>query len=242
MAVTDQMVALMRALGQDCEDLRFEPPAAYVYNPLVYAWEPYAEYLRRYVKPGVEAILVGMNPGPFGMLQTGVPFGDIGMVRDWLGIEGQVEQPPQQHPKRIIHGYGIGRGEVSGRRVWGWARERFATPQDFAAKFFVTNYCPLGFFDAKGANVTPDALRGAPRDALYEVCDRAMRETLQLLRPKVVIGIGRFAEKRLQQIAEPLGIAAGGVTHPSPANPRSHGGWTPHMDAAAAECGITLPA
>lgn len=241
MAVTDEMLALMQTLGQECEALDFEPPVAYVYNPLIYAWAPYAEYLRRYARPGVAAVLVGMNPGPFGMLQTGVPFGDVGMVRDWLGIEGAVEAPPRQHPKRIVQGFALRRGEVSGRRVWGWARERFVSPQQFAEKFFVTNYCPLGFFNESGANVTPDAIRGAPRDALYAVCDQAMGKALRLLRPQVAIGIGRFAEQRLQQICKPLGIAVGGVTHPSPANPRSHGGWTPHMDAAAAEFGISVP-
>src|SRR5690606_874754 len=242
MAVTEKMLALTQRLAQECEALRFEAPVAYVYNPLVYAWEPHAEYLRRYAREGVEAVLVGMNPGPYGMLQTGVPFGDVGMVRDWLGIEGPVGQPSRQHPKRPVQGFAIRRGEVSGRRVWGWAQERFGTPQAFADRFFVANYCPLGFFAANGANVTPDALRGAAREARYAACDRAMAETLQLLRPRVAIGIGRFAEQRLRQIAEPLGIAVGGVTHPSPANPRSHGGWAPHMDAAAAAHGIVLAA
>lgn len=240
MAAGDRLVEVYRALGQTCGSLAFEPPVAYVYNPLDYAWAPHEAYLRRYARAGVDAVLVGMNPGPFGMLQTGVPFGDVGMVRDWLGIEAPVSQPPEQHVKRPVQGFAIRRGEVSGRRVWGWARERYGTPERFFAHFFVTNYCPLGFFDANGANLTPDALKGAPRDALYAACDKALGEALQVLRPKAVIGIGRFAEQRLQAVAPQLGIGVVGVTHPSPANPRAHGGWGPHMDAVAQELGLAV--
>jgi single-strand selective monofunctional uracil DNA glycosylase len=238
---SDRLVDIGKAFGRACDELAFEAPVAYVYNPLVYAWAPYEAYLRRYARTGIDAVLVGMNPGPFGMLQTGVPFGDVGMVRDWLGIEGAVEQPPHQHPKRPVQGFAVRRGEVSGRRVWGWARERFGTPERFFRRFFVTNYCPLGFFDEQGSNLTPDSLRGGQRDALYAACDEALSQVLQALRPRAAIGIGRFAEQRLHIVAPGLGITVGGVTHPSPANPRAHGGWAPHMDAAAASLGVAVP-
>jgi single-strand selective monofunctional uracil DNA glycosylase len=239
----DQLVDVIRKLGQACEELTFESPADYVYNPLEYAWAPMETYLRRDAHVGVEAILVGMNPGPFGMLQTGVPFGDIRMVRDWLDIEGPVGQPPKLHPKRPVQGFAIKRGEVSGHRVWGWAQARFKTPEKFFRRFFIYNYCPLGFFNAAGANITPDALRGPSKEALFAACDTALDETLRILRPRAAIGIGRFAEQRARHVAEPLGIEVGNVTHPSPANPRSNagGGWGVHMDAAAAQLGIPVP-
>ena len=227
----DAMIETARRLRDDCEALRFAPPVAYVYNPLVYAWGPYESYLRRYARPGPEAVLVGMNPGPFGMLQTGVPFGDVGMVRDWLGIDGAVEAPPRVHPKRPVQGFAIRRGEVSGRRVWGWARARFATPEAFFARFFVTNYCPLGFFGEDGTNLTPDKFRGETQSALYAACDRALARQLELMQPRRVIGIGRFAEQRAAIVAqERFPVVC--VTHPSPANPRSHAGWDLLMDAA----------
>lgn len=243
MTAIDQLVEVIRQLGHECEELTFESPADYVYNPLEYAWAPHEAYIRRYAHVGVEAVLVGMNPGPFGMLQTGVPFGDIGMVRDWLDLEGLVSQPPKQHPKRPVQGFAIQRGEVSGKRVWGWARDRFQTPDKFFRRFFIHNYCPLGFFNAAGTNITPDALRGSSRDALFAACDKALSETLRLLQANVAIGIGRFAEQRVQVVAQPLGIRAGNVTHPSPANPRANagGGWGVHMDAAAAEFGVSIP-
>ncbi len=240
MAIVDQLIEITRTLSDACDRLAFEPPVAHVYNPLSYAWAPYEQYLRRYANGGIDAVLVGMNPGPYGMLQTGVPFGDVGMVRDWLGIEAPVAQPPDQHPKRPVLGFAVRRGEVSGRRVWGWARERFGSPERFFAHCFVTNYCPLGLFAADGANLTPDGLKSAQRDALQAVCDDALQRSLEVLRPRAVVGIGRFAEQRLQEIAPALGIRVVGVTHPSPANPRAHGGWSPHMDAAATECGMQL--
>ena len=32
-------------------------------------------------------VFLGMNPGPFGMAQVGVPFGEVAAVRDWLRID-----------------------------------------------------------------------------------------------------------------------------------------------------------
>jgi len=238
MAWIDDLVAVAARLRDECEQLRFAAPVAYVYNPLTYAFAPYEAYLRRYARRGPDAVLVGMNPGPFGMLQTGVPFGEIQAVRDWMRLEGPVGQPPHQHPKRPVEGFACKRREVSGQRVWGWARERFGAPEAFFERFFVLNYCPLVFFDEGGENRTPDKLKKDDQAALFEVCDRALSETLRLLQPKLVIGIGRFAEQRAAQVAAPLSMAVAGVTHPSPANPRAHGGWAPHMDAVLREHGI----
>src|SRR5688572_32536315 len=95
-----------------------------------------------------------MNPGPFGMAQTGVPFGDVAMVRDWLGIVAAVAKPRDEHPKRPVLGFECQRSEVSGARLWGWARARFGTPQRFFERFFVANYCPLAFMESSGANRT----------------------------------------------------------------------------------------
>jgi single-strand selective monofunctional uracil DNA glycosylase len=237
--LVEDFLKVAARLRDDCEALAPEPPVAYVYDPLVYAWGPYEQYLRRYARPRPEAVFFGMNPGPFGMLQTGVPFGDVGMVRDWLGIQGEVTAPARMHPKRPVEGFAIRRGEVSGRRVWGWAKTRFGTPAAFFRRFFVINYCPLGFFDANGANLTPDKFRGDYKSKLYAICDRALGETLDLLQPKLVMGIGRFAEQRAAAVAgERFRIAS--VTHPSPANPRAHAGWDKLVEAALAEQGVQV--
>ena len=45
-------------------------------------------------------IFLGMHPGPWGMAQIGVPFGEIPAVRDWMGISTTVDKPPVEHRRR----------------------------------------------------------------------------------------------------------------------------------------------
>ncbi|MEF8792865.1 MAG: uracil-DNA glycosylase family protein [Thiohalorhabdus sp.] len=213
----------------------------HVYNPLDYAWEPHKRYLERFGRPPREVLLVGMNPGPYGMAQTGVPFGDKDLVRDWLGIEGQVSNPEAEHPKRPVQGFACPRGEVSGQRLWGWARQRFGSPEAFFERFFVANYCPLVFMEASGRNWTPDNLPRGEREALFAVCDRALAATIETLRPRWVVGIGRFAERRIRAVVANNGISVGSVPHPSPASPKANQGWAPLMEEALAAQGVPLP-
>ncbi len=122
------LLAISDDLAAELRGLRFGPPVAHVYNPLEYAREPYRQYLSRYGLPPRQVVLVGMNPGPWGMAQTGVPFGEVRAVRDWMGIEAPVGQPGRVHPKRPINGFACTRSEVSGRRLWGWAQNTSAAP------------------------------------------------------------------------------------------------------------------
>ncbi|HEY7896666.1 MAG TPA: uracil-DNA glycosylase family protein [Gemmatimonadaceae bacterium] len=233
---------IARDLRRDTARLEFGPPVAYVYRPLEYAWAPHAQYLDRYgVQKPREAILVGMNPGPFGMAQTGVPFGEIAMVRDWLGIEGPVRQPPRVHPSRPIAGFACTRSEVSGRRFWGWARDRFGTPERFFVRFFIWNYCPLVFMEESGRNRTPDKLPAAERLALFEACDRALARCIEALEPRVVAGLGRFAEARVRSVVGGNErVITGGVLHPSPANPRANASWVRDAERDLRALGVTV--
>ena len=150
--------AIIDRLIRDVSTLQFRPPVTHVYNPLVYARKPYEMYLSRYASAPREVLLLGMNPGPWGMAQTGVPFGEVTLVQEWLEIEGPVETPPNEHPKRPVTGFSCRRSEVSGRRLWGWAKKRFKTPEAFFSRFFVANYCPLVFMEESGKNKTPASL------------------------------------------------------------------------------------
>lgn len=205
-------------------------PARYAYNPLEYAAAPYRRYLERYAGQP-RALLVGMNPGPWGMAQTGVPFGDVDYVRDWLGIAGEVGKPPAEHPKRPVQGFACKRKEGSGRRLWGWAKQRYGWPERFFEQFFVVNYCPLVFYLEDGANLTPDKLPVAARRELFARCDAALRETVLALGPRWVLGVGRFAEQRVSASVTGLEVIAGGVPHPSPASPQANRGWAAQMEA-----------
>ena len=235
-----ELVDIARRLRNVVRRLKFARPVAYVYNPLDYAWMPHCAYLERYGRGRPRVILLGMNPGPFGMAQTGVPFGDVAMVRDWLGIEAPVGRPAREHPKRPVAGFGCARGEVSGRRLWGWARENFATPRQFFAQFFVANYCPLAFIEASGRNLTPDKLPRKESAALFAACDMALRRTVERLHPEHVVGVGRFAADRAAAALSGSGVKIGVIPHPSPASPAANRGWAVQATHALAEIGIRI--
>jgi len=231
------LVDISAELSAQVEALDFAS-VPFVYNPLVYARSPHEAYLERWgEKTPREVLLVGMNPGPFGMAQTGVPFGDVAMVRDFLGITGPVERPAREHPRRPITGFACTRSEVSGTRFWGWARDRFSTADRFFDRVFVANWCPLVFMDESGRNRTPDRLPAGERAPLFRVCDEALARIVDVLRPTLVVGIGRFAERRAHEaLAEEIRI--GCIPHPSPANPAANRGWPGAVDARLRELGF----
>ncbi len=239
------LVRTTQDIARQLQQLRFGPPVACVYNPLDYAWDLHLAWLERYGRGPKEVVLLGMNPGPFGMVQTGVPFGEVEAVRSWLGLRGAVKVPAQQHRKRPVEGLACKRSEVSGRRLWGWAASRFVLPQRFARRFFVHNYCPLAFVAESGANLTPDKLPKADTAALYQLCDRLLRSVVEALRPRLVVGVGAFAEARARLAlgGSALGdrVAFGRIPHPSPASPMANRGWEQQADRALADLGLAIP-
>jgi len=235
-----EMVRLARAVCRELRPLSFGGPVTHVYDPLEYARASHEAYLRKFATGRKEVLLVGMNPGPFGMAQTGVPFGEVTLVRDWLGIEEPVGAPANEHPKREIKGFACTRSEVSGRRLWSWCRDRFGTPRAFFRRFFVHNYCPLAFMAASGSNVTPDKLAAGERRALFAICDRYLAGVVAVLRPRIVVGIGAFATERARAALGDAGVAVGRMPHPSPASPAANRGWAEAADEALAALGIEV--
>ncbi len=232
-----ELVRISRRLDRAVHRLSFAAPVTHVYNPLRYAREPHEAYLTRFGAKRGRVVLLGMNPGPFGMAQTGVPFGEVGHVRDWMRIDGEVERPKAEHPKRPVEGFACTRSEVSGARLWGWAKARYRTPRSFFARFFVVNYCPLAFLEDSGRNRTPDKLPKAEREPLFAACDDALRRTIDVLEPSMVIGVGAFARKRAEQVlgdAVPIGT----VLHPSPASPIANRGWQAQAERQLAAMGV----
>jgi single-strand selective monofunctional uracil DNA glycosylase len=234
-------------LRDRCAAVRLGAPVAFTYNPLDYAWQAHRAFLRM-ARPRPRILFVGMNPGPFGMAQTGVPFGEVRAVREFLGITPdrvRIGMPPAMHPKRPVDGLACARSEVSGARVWAWARERFGTPEAFFREAFVWNWCPLAFMAAGGANLTPDRLprTGANARAARELesaCDEALGAAIEALRPAHVVGFGAFAAKRAQAVLDGMANDARQlppvlqVLHPSPASPAANRGWAPQVDRALA--------
>ncbi len=214
-----------KRLAEEMEELRFSAPVTHVYNPLIYAWSLHQAYIRAYAGGPKKVLFLGMNPGPFGMAQTGVPFGDPSHVRDWLGLQGRVGKPQVEHPKRPVVGLHAPRPEVSGTRVWGAVSRHWRTPARFFADHFVTNYCPLLFLEASSRNRTPDKLSVGEKTRLFAACDRHLQAIVQAFTPKLVIAVGVFAESQARAALSGSGIKVARILHPSPANPRANRDW-----------------
>lgn len=226
MSPSDRILSAGRSLREELRGLTFSVP--FVYDTFDYAWDGWRLYVEEWLDTPREALFLGMNPGPWGMAQTGVPFGEIEAVRHWLGLAPQIRRPDREHPKRPIEGMECGRSEVSGRRLWGLFIERYGTPKAFFARFAVVNYCPLVFMAESGRNITPDKLPKEEATPLFAACDRHLSAVLDALSPTTAIGVGRFAESALRRVLSDLGREAPSIRrilHPSPASPAANRDW-----------------
>lgn len=239
--IADALLAATEELRKAVNNLRFGPPITHIYNPLDYAGAPYQLYIERFANSPKRVVFAGMNPGPFGMTQVGVPFGAIPAVRDWMGIEAPVGKPPREHPKRLITGFSCEKVEVSGRRLWLelFAR-KFPRAEDFFKEHLVLNYCPLVFMTETGANFTPDKLRVAERKSLEAVCDVHLRRALEVLQPEWVVGIGVYSKSNLARIIPgmPRPPRLTRIIHPAPASPIANREWPDNPQAKLEAEGI----
>jgi single-strand selective monofunctional uracil DNA glycosylase len=235
--ISRQLIAAAEKLRDDVEKLKFSPPVTHVYNPLAYAWGPHTTYLRRFANGRKRIVFLGMNPGPFGMAQTGVPFGEIAAVRDWLGLGGLIGKPLKEHPRRPVSGFACPRSEVSGRRLWGLFADRFETPERFFAEHLVVNYCPLVFIEKTGRNRTPDKLPIGEKAALLAVCDKHLCAVIAALQPEWMIAIGNFAWQRAAAASNGKS-KVGRILHPSPASPTANRNWAAIVTRQLQELGV----
>ncbi len=216
-------------LRSEADALKFSYPVERVYNPLSYAWNGFRQYAERYCSGCKRAVFLGMNPGPWGMAQTGVPFGEVNAVKYFLGLTDiRITQPENMHTSYPVKGLECARSEVSGKRLWGLFRDRFGTPEAFFREHAVLNYCPLLFLTAgtrEGTlrNFTPDRLKRDEREELFALCDECLRDAVNALEPEYVVGIGNFAAERAEGALS--GVEVVRILHPSPASPRSNSDW-----------------
>lgn len=236
-AEAGQVLAAAERLRESVDRLRFAPEVPWVYNPLRYAWAAHRQYIERYATGKRDVIFLGMNPGPWGMAQTGVPFGQVTAVRDWLGIEANVERPAKEHPKRPVEGLACRRSEVSGERLWGLFKARFGQAENFFAQHYVANYCPLVFMEESARNLTPDKLPARLREPLESVCDQHLLELVTALAPKWVIGVGGWAENCARRVVGDR-VQVGRILHPSPASPLANRDWAGTATAQLEQLGV----
>jgi single-strand selective monofunctional uracil DNA glycosylase len=232
------LIDAARLLSATVGEMDFPAPVTHVYNPLAYARAVHEHYLARYGAGKKRVVFVGMNPGPFGMVQTGVPFGEVAVVRDWLRLDGAIGQPAHANPARPVEGFACARSEVSGRRLWGLFQARFGAADAFFADHFVANYCPLAFFVA-GRNLTPDKLPAAAQAPLRQACDQHLATLVAALEAEWVIGVGAWAEACARNALTHLKtLKTGRILHPSPASPAANRGWDEAATRQLRELGV----
>ena len=210
-------------LKNEVNAITFSPPIVSVYNPLNYAWDGFVQYMK-FSAGQKRVVFVGMNPGPFGMAQTGVPFGEINAVKNFLGITSiKINSPQNENPAYPVKGLECSSSEVSGKRLWGLFQARFGNCENFFAEHFVLNYCPLLFIGQKG-NYTPDKIKRDESEKLFEVCDLCLKNVVETLSPEFVVGIGNFAFNRCKKVLTGFNITK--ILHPSPASPAANNNWS----------------
>lgn len=238
LSYADRLLRLTKRLSDAVDPLDFAAPVTHVYNPLVHAARGHRRYVRRFGDGRKRVVFLGMNPGPYGMTQTGVPFGEVASVRGFLGIDERIDRPTNQHPKRPIDGFDCTRSEVSGARVWGTIEAHWKKPEAFFRDHYIANYCPLVFMEESGRNRTPDKLPAAEREPLYAACNDHLRRLIQILEPEWVVGIGAFAESRAREVLGDLDLRFGRILHPSPASPKANRDWAGEAAKEMREMGL----
>ena len=235
---TSRIISVAAELRDAVNRLNFAPPVEYVYNPLDYAWLAHEQFLSRYGGGKKRIVFLGMNPGPFGMAQVGVPFGEVAAVRDWLRIDAQIGKPDREHPKRQVLGLKCTRSEVSGRRLWGFFSDVFLNPEEFFKEHFVLNYCPLAFLENSGRNRTPDKLPVVEAKPLEMLCNQHLINVIKILEPEWLVAVGGFAEKKARDVLSDMSVKIGRVLHPSPASPAANRGWAEQAENQLRDQGI----
>jgi single-strand selective monofunctional uracil DNA glycosylase len=239
MNVSNELIRGARVLADELRPLCFSDPVTHTYLTLDYAAAGNEAYLEKFGGGRKRVLMLGMNPGPYGMAQTGVPFGEIAAVRDWMGLSPEIGTPTEEHPKRKILGMACPKSEVSGRRLWGLFAEKFPNAEDFFTDHLVINFCPLIWMKETGANLTPDKIRTAEMAAVDKACQKHLRRVIEILEPEFLIGVGGYAESQLITAKEALGLVAatGRILHPSPASPAANRGWAEVAERQLRELG-----
>lgn len=238
--IAEQLIQAGHELANELRPMLFSNPVTHTYLTVDYAREGYEAYLETYANSKKRVLLLGMNPGPYGMAQTGVPFGEIAAVRDWMMLSPQIGNPEHEHPKRKIRGMDCSKSEVSGRRLWGLFAERFPRAEDFFKDHLVINFCPLIWMKESGANLTPDKIRAAEMSPVDAACQKHLRRLIEILEPQFLIGVGAYAEHQMLTAQEQLGTKAtiGKILHPSPASPAANRGWAEVAERQLKEIGV----
>jgi single-strand selective monofunctional uracil DNA glycosylase len=194
-----------------------------IWNPGLYAASWHALFRKEYPASAGCILVFGLNPGPYGMAQTGIPFTDLKRLREHLprlakGLERRgcslagVGLAP-----RSLRPYLSRTFESSAVRVYRFLSRGWGSAEDGWRSVVVANPCSLLFMDAAGENRTPADLVGAvsrrtgslvAARRLRERCNAlrrlAAREAVRVLSPRGVVLLGKDAQRAMQTGIAPL--------------------------------------
>ncbi|KAK6639299.1 hypothetical protein RUM43_007571 [Polyplax serrata] len=230
LSACEKLLAIEHQMCSELNNLKFTPPIDYVYNPLLYAKDLHENFIKKYFENCSKKILfLGMNPGPWGMCQTGIVFGDKDHVKEWLKLCGQVNKPKKEHPRKKITGLDCSRKEISGKKFWGFFRKLCQTPEQFFQHSFVYNLCCLAFVDTSGKNITPPEIKDIQvRNRLLNICNETFVKIIKEFKFEIVIGVGKFAEKNAITELRRNGLSnvkVLSIPHPSPRSAKIFRVW-----------------
>ncbi|XP_073819638.1 uncharacterized protein isoform X2 [Musca autumnalis] len=221
-----QFYDLERELNVKLREFSFQ---LHTYNPVVHAAEIHCNYLQKYLDSPKRILFVGMNPGRYGALQTGIPFGNITTVKIGMGLKGRITPTPGQRGKIRIRGLEAPEVEhdSSSTRFWRLISELFDGAENYLdllfEKCFVHNFCPLVFIDSDGLNVSLPYIEPNPR--LFAECRKTLGKQITLLKPDLIICIGKFVRSMLSKTRQAKGREILMIEHPSYKNYISADKW-----------------
>ena len=98
MMVVERLIEAAASLRDDVDPMGIklvsEGRIDVCYNPLSYAWDVHVEYLRKMGGQGARTVMLGMNPGPHGMGQMGIPFSATSIYATcWESLTSQSASP-----------------------------------------------------------------------------------------------------------------------------------------------------
>lgn len=209
-----------KTLNERFQELTFNEKVETYYNPLTYALPVHEAYLNKFGNEPKQAFFLGMNPGPWGMAQTGIPFTDPYIARDWMDLpQKSVGTPKNEREDRPVKGWESERKEASGQRLHGYFRRLYGSLESFFEIGIVQNYCPLVMYANDGTNLTPEDLLKDDREKIFKACGPYIEQLLHFYEPEVLVGIGRFGQRRLANVADLSQEEVFYLPHPSPASP-----------------------
>jgi len=241
--VADQILAASDRLS---ERLAALPPVGdlVALDPTRYCRSAWAAYLQMAARLGC-VLVVGMNPGPHGMAQTGVPFTDPWIV-DELDLQApRADVPPAdipavgswRHRSHRARGVLGSKREESAKRLWPLLREicaPYAAVGPSADKIaeatrrvcnevLLVNALPICWLDPAGKNVSAEQVeKRAPaqvREGLRDLVNEWLQAVADILRPAAVIGVGRWAREFVTDLDVDHFVEIpfrDGIKHPSP--------------------------